>query len=271
MEAAGAGSGEDALSMLRAAAAAGSPFRLALLDFQLPDMETLALAQVIKSDPTINATRLVLVAPLGKGMSSEELQRSGIATCLAKSVKQSRLFDCLINHVDLLVTESPSPKAAETQSTSSSLGLDKPLLTRILLAEDNIINQRIALDQLRKLGYKADAVANGFEVLEALERIPYAVIIMDCQMPEMDGYLATLEIRKRERDLAGGHTQNLSTYIIAMTADAVNANAEKCLITGMNDFLSKPVRLSELATALERWKVVAAESGENLGGPNRNC
>jgi CheY-like chemotaxis protein len=145
-------------------------------------------------------------------MSSEELQRSGIATCLAKSVKQSRLFDCLINHVDLLVTESPSPKAAETQSTSSSLGLDKPLLTRILLAEDNIINQRIALDQLRKLGYKADAVANGFEVLEALERIPYAVIIMDCQMPEMDGYLATLEIRKRERDLAGGHTQKLSLH-----------------------------------------------------------
>ena len=106
MEAAGAGSGEDALSMLRAAAAAGSPFRLALLDFQLPDMETLALALVIKSDPTINATRLVLVAPLGKGMSSEELKRSGIATCLAKPVKQSRLIDCLINHVDLLVTEA---------------------------------------------------------------------------------------------------------------------------------------------------------------------
>jgi two-component system, sensor histidine kinase and response regulator len=140
MEAAGAGSGEDALSMLRAAAAAGSPFRLALLDFQLPDMETLALALVIKSDPTINATRLVLVAPLGKGMSSEELKRSGIATCLAKPVKQSRLIDCLINHVDLLVTESPSPKAAEIQSSSSSLGLDRSLLnTRILLAEDNIV------------------------------------------------------------------------------------------------------------------------------------
>jgi two-component system sensor histidine kinase/response regulator len=140
MEAAGAGSGEDALSMLRAAAAAGSPFRLALLDFQLPDMETLALALVIKSEPTINATRLVLVAPLGKGMSSEELKRSGIATCLAKPVKQSRLIDCLINHVDLLVTESPSPKAAEIQSSSSSLGLDRSLLnTRILLAEDNIV------------------------------------------------------------------------------------------------------------------------------------
>jgi CheY-like chemotaxis protein len=121
MEAAGAGSGEDALSMLRAAAVAGSPFRLPLLDFQLPDMETLALALVIKSDPTINATRLVLVAPLGKGMSSEELKRSGIATCLAQPVKQSRLIGGLINHVDLLVTESPSPKAAEIQSNLARL------------------------------------------------------------------------------------------------------------------------------------------------------
>ena len=268
MEAAGAGSGEDTLRMLRAAAAAGSPFRLALLDFHLPDMETLALALVIKSDPTINATRLVLVAPLGKGMSSEELKRSGIATCLIKPAKQSRLFDCLINHADLVVTESSSPPSAEIESTSSSLGLDRhSLKIRILLAEDNIVNQRIAVGQLRKLGYKADAVANGFEVLEALKRIPYAVIIMDCQMPEMDGYRATLEIRKRERELAGGHSHKLPAYIIAMTADAVNANLEKCLISGMNDFLSKPVRLSELAAALQRWKVVAAESGETSWRP----
>jgi two-component system sensor histidine kinase/response regulator len=266
MEAAGAGSGEDALSMLRAAAAAGSPFRVALLDFQLPDMETLALALVIKSDPTIKATRLVLVAPLGKGMSSEELKWAGISTCLIKPVKQSRLFDCLINHADLVVTESPSPESAEIQFASSSLGLDRQSLKiRILLAEDNIINQRIAVGQLRKLGYKADAVANGFEVLEALERIPYAVIIMDCQMPEMDGYLATQEIRKREAEFAGGHSEKSPTYIIAMTADAVNANAEKCLLTGMNDFLSKPVRLSELAAALERWKVVAAQSSGLTG------
>jgi two-component system sensor histidine kinase/response regulator len=262
---ASAASGEDALSMLRAAAAEDSPFHLALLDVRMPDMEALALAQVIKSDLTISATRLVLLAPLGKGMSSEELKRSGIAACLVKPVKQSRLFDCLINYVDLLATESAIPKSASIQSASISPKADSQLLkVRILLAEDNIINQRIALGQLRKLGYKADAVANSLEVLEALERIPYAIIIMDCQMPEMDGYLATQEIRKRERVLEGGPIRKSPAYIIAMTADAVNAKAEKCLITGMNDFLSKPVRLSELESALERWKVVAAESGKVL-------
>jgi CheY-like chemotaxis protein len=219
-----------------------------------------ALSLVIKSDSKISATRLVLVAPLGKGMSSEQLQRAGIATCLVKPVKQSRLFDCLVNQVDLLATKDPVPPLAEIPADPFSLEVDPPLQNvRILLAEDNISNQRIAVGQLRKLGYKADSVANGFEVLEALDRIPYATIIMDCQMPEMDGYLATQEIRNRERSFPDGDSQKSPAYIIAMTADAVKANSEKCLTTGINDFLSKPVRLSELAAALERWKVETAE------------
>ena len=115
------------------------------------------------------------------------------------------------------------------------------------------MNQRVALGQLRKLGYTADAVANGLEVLEALRRIPYAIIFMDCQMPEMDGYEATRAIRQRERNPQEGCGWKSPVHIIAMTAGAMQASAEKCLLTGMNDYLSKPVRLPELEAALDRW------------------
>ena len=128
--------------------------------------------------------------------------------------------------------------------------LDK---VRILLAEDNVVNQKVALAQLKKLRYKANAVANGLEVIEAMQHISYDIILMDCQMPEMDGYEATRAIRKREKrsDLCG----KLPVYIIAMTANAMQGESEKCFAVGMDDYLSKPVRTSDLQTALERWKL----------------
>ena len=179
-------------------------------------------------------------------------------------MKQSRLFDCLISAVGTIAAEKALALSTAFPSVSVPWEADAQLVKlRILLAEDNVINQRVAVGQLRKLGYTADAVANGLEVLEALERIPYSIIFMDCQMPEMDGYEATQAIRKRERSSDGYCGWKSPVHIIAMTADAMQASAEKCLMTGMNDYLSKPVRLPELQAALERWKQTRQDQSAN--------
>ena len=253
MQPSSAASGQEALNMLRTAAAASEPFELALLDLQMPDMGGLTLSRAIREDPAIGAMRLVVLTPFGKSVSAEELKQLGIEACLVKPVKQSRLFDCLINAIGTIAADKVLAGSAALESAPISFETDTQLVkVRVLLAEDNIINQRVALGQLRKLGYTADAVANGLEVLEALQRISYSIIFMDCQMPEMDGYKATEAIRERERILDCGWKSPV--HIVAMTADAMNANAERCLMMGMNDYLSKPVRLSELKAALERWK-----------------
>ena len=150
---------------------------------------------------------------------------------------------------------------------------------RILLAEDNIINQKVALAQLKKLNYTANAVADGFEVLRSLEQISYGLILMDCQMPEMDGYEATRAIRKREQSLEQPCPWKSPVYIIAVTANAMQGDREKCLAAGMNDYLSKPMRAAELQAALERGKRAVQDpydqagtsSNGSMGGPKISC
>jgi two-component system, sensor histidine kinase and response regulator len=250
-----AASGQEALNMLRTAAMEALPYDLALLDVQMPEMDGFTLAQSIKADPAIASTRLVVLTSMGQALSAQELRKAGIAAYLVKPVKQSHLFDCLTNAIGQTATETFLVYPASSQPAATSLEpsphRERP---RILLAEDNIINQKVVLGQLQRLGYAADTVANGLEVLAALQRLPYDIILMDCHMPKMDGYEATQAIRNHEESLDQNGLHKSPVHIIAITANAMQGDAEKCLAVGMNDYLSKPMGLPDLQVALERWQ-----------------
>ncbi len=244
-------SGLSALELLRTRAAQGKPFDMAVLDLMMPEMDGFEVARAIKSDPSIAKVRLALLTSYGQRGHGSAARQAGIAAYLTKPVRQSQLFDCLITLVSqMLVTQTEStavPPPPEKLITRHTLReIRKTSHKVILLAEDNTVNQRVAIRQLQNLGYRADAVANGREALEALSRIPYDLVLMDCQMPEMDGYEATVEIRQRE----GGSKR---TPIVAMTANALQGDRAKCIAAGMDDYVSKPVRSEELRKVLEKF------------------
>ena len=236
MRVAEAASADHALEQLRSNLA--NPFQVALIDISISGADELALARAIKSDPEINKTRLIVMSTWDKLLNDEQLKAANLEACLVKPLKQSRLYQAL----------SGTAPAAQVRVESAMAGnvdlQDRKL--RILLAEDNIINQKVALGQLRKMGCAADVVANGLEALDAVKRIQYDVILMDCQMPEMDGYEATRQIRQLERHLGR------RIFIIAMTAHAMQGDREKCLEAGMDDYITKPMRELEFKRALGR-------------------
>jgi signal transduction histidine kinase/DNA-binding response OmpR family regulator len=236
-----ASTGQEALALLRSAAQSGDPYQLAILDMQMPEMDGLMLAKAIKSDPKISTTKLVILTSMCGRVNPAEMQSAGIAAWLIKPVKQHQLLATLAQ-VMALRTELPY---AEHETGKKEVTPEAS--TKILLAEDNPVNQKVAVKQLQKLGYKADVAANGLEVLESLKRIPYDIVLMDCHMPEMDGYEATRSIRTT-RIKKGLHP----IRIIAMTANAMQGDREKCIEAGMDDYISKPVKIEELQAALER-------------------
>ena len=247
-----AANGYEALDLLRAMAAGDKSFDVAILDMQMPGMDGMTLARAIKADPTTAATRLIILTSMGFMHSQDELKAAGVDAYLVKPVKQSRLFDCLVSVLGGAAAQRAFAKPAEREAPSLAADeLEHVQRARILLAEDNIVNQKVALAQLRGLGLKADAVANGHEVLTALKQIPYDIILMDCQMPEMDGYEASRRIRQAEH--ASKANWKAPVRIVAMTANAMTGDREKCLAAGMDDFLSKPVRKVDLLSALRKW------------------
>ncbi len=257
-----AASGYEALRVLRAAAADGHPYDIALLDVGMPEMDGLTLARAIKAEPLITGTKLIALTPLGHALTEIEMESAGIDDSLSKPVKQSHLFDCLVTVIgkaEMSHLTAPLPGAAPAPLLSAVVR-QKLEGARVLLAEDNAVNQKVALALLKKLGCFADTVGDGIEVLEALQRISYSLIFMDCQMPEMDGFEATRLIRKRELDTGQGCAWRAPVHIIALTASAMQGDREKCLAVGMDDYVSKPVRLAELQAALERWQVRSALS-----------
>ncbi|HET7272842.1 MAG TPA: response regulator, partial [Rubrobacter sp.] len=233
--------GPRAIEILRSAAESGEPCDVAILDMQMPEMDGMELARRIKSDPTISATRLIMLTSLGRNVDTGEARRAGIDVNLTKPVRQSKLYDAIVTVMG--ESEEPTPEEAQQVNRREAL---VPSGARILVAEDNAVNQKVAVKILERLGHRADVAADGLEAVAALSRIPYHAVLMDVQMPEMDGYEATAEIRRREG--AERHTP-----VIAMTANAMEGDREKALEAGMDDYVAKPVTPEELHAVLARW------------------
>ncbi len=253
----------QALEKLRQAVREGIPFPLAVLDMQMPEVDGETLGRWIKADPELSQTQLVMMTSLGLGEHSRRAAEIGFAAYLTKPVKQTRLQEALV-----MALGKPSGLATSLLGMGPPLSQSSPSASRpqqslrILLAEDNPVNQKVALRQLQSLGYVADVVANGQEVLDLLQRVKYDLILMDCQMPVMDGYEATRRLRQQER--GSGHR----TVVIAITANAMQEDRERCLQAGMDDYLSKPVLKEDLEKVLNHWsKRITASTEESANGP----
>ena len=238
-------SGPRALEELRSVAESGEPYDLAILDMQMPEMDGLELAREIKSDPSTSSTRLVLLTSMGQGGDAEEVRQLGIEAYLTKPARQSELYDALAAVMGKQAEEGKPDRDDQLVTRHSLHEKRAGTRARVLVAEDNAVNQKVAVRMLERLGYEADVAANGREALEALSRNHYAAVLMDVQMPELDGYEATVEIRRREGE-------DRHTPIIAMTASAMQGDREKALEVGMDDYISKPVKPEELDEVLER-------------------
>jgi len=247
-------SAANALVQLRAAHAAGTPFQFVLTDYQMPEMEGLSFAAELHREANHRAAHVLLLTSWDRRFNPEELLHCHIASMLAKPIRQQELLHALLHCLATADDATPhqrenlSPVRArdKTDSVDSPDTVDQRALN-ILVAEDNIVNQRVAALQLQRLGHTVEIAANGLEVLHALQTRSFDIILMDCQMPEMDGYETTRRIREKPA-LAQLH-------IIAMTANAMQGDRERCLAAGMNDYVSKPTRPADLQAALARCHV----------------
>jgi len=236
----------EALAWVRA----GEPFDLAILDMMMPEIDGLALASAIRAERDERALPLILCSSLGR----REAGPAGVtfAAYLTKPLKPSQLFDALITlFAGAPALQAPAKKAPAV-TTDAGMAARHPL--RILLAEDNAVNQKLALRLLSQMSYRTDVAGNGLEAIEAVERQPYDVVLMDVQMPELDGLEATKRIRALT--LAAGQP-----HIVAMTANAMQGDRELCLQAGMDDYISKPIKVEELIGALERARPLERATG----------
>jgi PAS domain S-box-containing protein len=236
--------GITALSALYKARECGKHFAGAILDMYMPGMTGEVLAQTIKLDPTLKDVRLILMTSIAQRGDAKRMQEIGFVSFLTKPVRQSDLLSCL----EIVLSGIPAPQEENPIVTRPSIREIKRRNVRILLAEDNVVNQQVALGMLNRLGLNADPVANGLEALKALEMTPYDLVLMDVQMPEMDGYETTVKIRDPL-----SFVKNHTIPIIAMTANAMQGDRSKCLSIGMNDYISKPIRADELSTVVDKW------------------
>jgi signal transduction histidine kinase/CheY-like chemotaxis protein len=246
--------GDEALSLLGAGVDQGAPFDIAILDYNMPDIDGLMLAGVIKQDPSLSGTRLILLSSIGIRGDGRKARETGISGYLTKPVRQSVLFNCLAT-----VAGGHDIEAEGTMVTQyTMLGERKKIEGRILLVEDNPVNQQVTLSMLKALGAHADIAGNGQEALDAIAREPYDLVLMDCQMPVLDGYEATRILRARERKSGGGRLT-----VVALTANALPGDSDRCLAVGMDDYLSKPFTIQKLHETIAKW--IAGDGKPDVG------
>jgi CheY-like chemotaxis protein len=269
-----ASSGEEALAMLRAAEAARDPYAIAVIDYQMPEMNGEDLGKLIKADKLLADTSLVLFTSSGQPGDAKRISELGFAGYLTKTTSVETMRDVLATvwsnaksgRLDVrLVTRHSVAEARAALETPETVKASAPEL-RVLIAEDNIVNQKVAKRMLEKLGCVVDVAANGEEAVDMWSKLPYDVVFMDCQMPELDGYAATAQIRERENGDA-------HTPIVAMTANAMEGDRDRCLDAGMDDYIAKPIRVEVCREVLERSvkafsrdKLVEDEVTQTAGG-----
>jgi PAS domain S-box-containing protein len=240
------GSPAEALEWLRR----GDPFDVAFLDLQMPDMDGVALAGEIRRLRDVSALPLVILSSLGKREAHAE--DGDWAAFLLKPIRASHLYNVLVGIFGTEAEAVPAPQTVGKPQFEAEMGQRHPL--RILLAEDNLVNQKLALRLLERMGYRADVAANGLEVLQSLRRQPYDVVLMDVQMPEMDGLEAS-------RAIWAEWPAQARPRIIAMTANVLAEDRQECLAVGMDDFVAKPIRVDDLVAALKKSRPLVGRAG----------
>ncbi|MGE0491609.1 MAG: response regulator [Vulcanimicrobiota bacterium] len=236
-----AAEGGAGLAELRKAAGRGLPFDLVILDMQMPEIDGLEVARQIRADEALARTRIILLTSVGHEQWKDEIEHLAIDACHQKPIRRDALFRCIRKVMGQRPTVVADP--------------DKPVRFQgeVLLVEDNDFNQQVAVGLLRKLGLNTTLADDGQAALDLLWSKDFDLILMDCQMPGIDGYECTREIRKRE----SGHKRSV---IVAMTAHALTGDRERCLAAGMDDYLSKPITLEKLSAALAQWLPIEEKS-----------
>ncbi len=253
---------DEAMQLLNRAASEGLPYDVAVLDMVMPGKDGLQLAQEIKSQPHNAPLQLIVLTSLFQPGHAERARRAGFNAYLTKPVRHDQLQGCLRVVFGLQqAAAAPAPGARRSTADMPALVTRHTLAEqrnrpRILVAEDNLVNQKLAVRMLERLGYQPDIVSNGEEALAAFDRELYSAIVMDCQMPVMDGYEATRRIREQEQE---GEVSRDRAHvpIIALTANAMQGDRERCKAAGMDDYLSKPVKTDDLGSILQRWVPLA--------------
>ena len=245
-------SGEQAISAMLTAVAEDDPYQFVLLDYQMPSMDGASVAEAIRANPAFRHTVLLMLTSVGHMGEVQTLAGAKVDACLVKPVRQSQLLNAMTTAWARKARQAAGSDAeAAADEKTGRAALFAGSNARVLVAEDNVVNQMVAAKMLQRLGLQVDVAANGRQAVEMFGRGSYDLVLMDCHMPEMDGYTATREIRRQFETAP-------RIPIVAMTAEVMAGCREQCLSSGMDDYVAKPVKLDELRAALVKWLPVGA-------------